>query len=139
MSEELSAEAGKLLDALTDAYPSYVRRRLAERHIDVDLAVEIDMGVRWLRSELRQLLNTPFHLQRQGPLEVFQAAMAFPSSGLDAAGVAEVERDEIARNALPGDRFDLAPASSNQLGEAVWEAHIVWGAAKTKAIIERRQ
>ena len=43
-------------------------------------------------------------------------------------------RDEVTVNALPGDRYGLAPASSRELGDEVWEAHLRWGAAKAAAL-----
>jgi len=67
-------------------------------------------------------------------LELFQEALRFPTYALEQAGNQPVGRDEIATNALPGDRFGLAPASSRDLGEEAWMAHLSWGAAKAAAI-----
>ncbi len=47
----------------------------------------------------------------------------------------------VAASALPGDLYDLAPASSQSLGEEAWRAHLAWGAAKAAAVtstVERR-
>lgn len=64
----------------------------------------------------------------------FQQAMSFPTAALTAAGTTPPSRDPVAVNALPGDRFDLAPASSRDLGEEVWRAHIAWGMAKARQV-----
>ena len=81
-----------------------------------------------------ELAPEPFDRQRRGPLELFQEAMQFPTAALSELGVEAVERDPIADQALPGDVFDLAPASSSTLGETVWHAHLAWGAAKANAM-----
>ena len=69
------------------------------------------------RTELGSLLRLPFREQRRSPLEVFQEAMRFPTAALDAAGTPPVSRDPAQETALPGDHHDLAPASSQALGE----------------------
>ncbi len=87
-------------------------------------------GERWLADELERLLSIPYASQHRGPLEVFQEAMSFPTAHLLEHGCEPVSRDPVAVDALPGDVFDLAPASSAVLGEDVWKAHIQWGVEK---------
>lgn len=136
--------------AFVAAYEPYVRAaaeaRLAEAGLTVDspeaeavfaresLAESIGWGRSWLAERLGELLSEPFAGQRRGPLELFQEAMKFPTGALAAAGVPPAERDEAAVNALPGDLYDLAPASSSVLGEEAWAAHLAWGAAKARAL-----
>ena len=72
--------------------------------------------------------------KRRGPLEVFQEAMRFPTEALAADGIPEPARDEAVARVLPGDVYDLAPASTRLLGDDVWAAHMVWGAKKAAAI-----
>jgi hypothetical protein len=91
-------------------------------------------GEEWLRSTLADLLARPFAEQARGPLEVFQEAMKFPTAALEQAGVEAPTRDPVAEGALPGDRYDLAPASTRDLGEEVWTVHLMWGATKAKAL-----
>jgi hypothetical protein len=88
-------------------------------------------------AELGSLLALPYAQQSRGPLEVFQEAIRFPTHAMQAAGIEPVVRDEVAINALPGDIYDLAPTSSRDLGEQVWEAHLRWGAAKAEALRRR--
>jgi hypothetical protein len=80
----------------------------------------------------RDAAALPFPLRRS-PLEIFQEAMRFPTEALDALGALGAGRDPVAEAALPGDRYDLAPASSQALGEAAWRAHLAWGAAKARS------
>jgi hypothetical protein len=128
-----------LVAVLTAAYRPYVFSTLSRRSIaGVDgLEAAVDEGERWLEGHLTDLLSRPFAAQTRGPLEVFQEAMRFPTEALARAGVAPVERDHVTANALPGDVYDLAPASSRDLGEDVWNAHLTWGAIKAAALRRR--
>ncbi|MFP3914957.1 MAG: hypothetical protein ACLFWM_08780 [Actinomycetota bacterium] len=123
----------RLLEALVEAYPRHVLSRVgAGRPHGVDQAVA--EGQRRLEEALEGLLSEDFVDQRRGPLELFQEAMRFPTDALAAAGAEEVRRDPVAESALPGDIYDLAPASTRELGEDVWRAHLAWGAAKARAV-----
>lgn len=126
-------ESERLQRALVGAYGAHVRRRLEGLEVEgIDEALE--RGERWLAGELSDLLALPFDEQRRGPLEIFQEAMWFPTECLRGAGVEPPERDPVAVAAMPGDAYDLAPASSRELGEEVWSVHLAWGAAKAIAI-----
>jgi hypothetical protein len=129
-------EAERLAGALVAVYRPYVLERMAELGLEEPDGLEaaLQEGEAWLRANLGELLALPFGEQRRGPLEVFQEAMRFPTAALEAAGASSRPRDPTAEAALPGDRYDLAPASSRALGEEVWRAHLVWGAAKAGAI-----
>jgi len=125
--------AVQLVDALTAAYRPYVTDRVTATapHIEQnDLAAAIDEGLEWLAVSLRDLLELPFDEQPRGPLEVFQEAIRFPTDLLAAHGMPHSHRGEVEAAALPGDLYDLAPASSRDLGERAWLAHLAWGAAK---------
>ncbi|MEX1043049.1 MAG: hypothetical protein WD532_11755 [Acidimicrobiia bacterium] len=129
----------ELAAALVSAYRPYVTAMLAERGLGPVAGLEPSLvdGEAWLGRELATLLSRPFAEQTRGPLEVFQEAMEFPTRALAAAGVAAVTRDEVTANALPGDLYDLAPASSRDLGEEVWAAHLRWGVEKAAALRHR--
>lgn len=125
----MTPESEALKKALVESYPRYVETRVH----DLPAAV-IESGAEWLRSELTQLLDKPFRQQRRGPLEVFQEAMTFPTEWLQSRGVEPPARDPAKASAMPGDIYDLAPASSQAMGEDVWRLHLVWGARKAAAI-----
>lgn len=128
----MEPEAAGVVAAFTAAYRPYLESRFAELGLEAPEGV-VAAGERWLRASLEELLSLPFAAQRRGPLEVFQEAMRFPTEAVATAGVPEPARDPVAAAALPGDRYDLAPASSQALGEAAWSAHLLWGAAKAAA------
>lgn len=122
----------RLLAALVAVYPDHVRARVEDPPPGLEAAIE--EGRRWLESELVALLEEPFADQRRGPLEVFQEGMRFPTECLRSAGRAPAPRDPATEVALPGDIYDLAPASTRELGEEVWEVHIAWGVTKARSI-----
>lgn len=128
--------AAELACALVTAYAPFVRDKVARLGLEASPGLEgaIGEGSRWLETALPDLLGRPFASQDRGPLELFQEALRFPTAVLEQAGHQAVPRDELVANALPGDLFDLAPASSNDLGEAAWRAHLAWGASKAAAM-----
>lgn len=125
-----------LVDLMVAAFRPHVRGRLAEQGTTIPARLEeaLATGEAWLESELGALLSLPFDRQPRGPLEVFQDAMRFPTEALRSAGLPFATRDPVAVSALPGDVYDIAPASSRELGDAVWEAHLRWGAEKAAAL-----
>lgn len=130
-------EAEDLRDALTGVYRPWVFRVFESREWELSPAVvaSIDDGEHWMRTELEALLAEAFVNQRRGPLELFQEAMRFPTAALAAENRVPVRRDASVEAALPGDVYDLAPASSQQLGDEAWQAHLRWGAAKAVAFL----
>lgn len=123
----------RLLEALVAAYPDHVRRRVGDEEVE-GIEEAIAAGQKWLLDSLTDLLSLPFADQRRGPLELFQAAMAFPTERLTEAGVEPTRRDPVTEAALPGDIYDLAPASTRELGEEVWALHLAWGAVKAESL-----
>lgn len=129
----MDAVSSELLDAFAAAYRPYVEGRLAAAGLPaVDEA--IDKGEAWLVQALGDLLGKPYREQHRSPLEVFQEALQHPTEALAGTGSPPASRDEVAITALPGDLFGLAPASSQELGEAAWRAHLAWGATKAAAM-----
>jgi hypothetical protein len=125
--------ARTLAEAFVGAYRPYVETRIESAGWP-PVADAISEGEDWLATALVGLLALPFAQQARSPLELFQEAMRFPTEALDRHGIDAVPRDEVAAAALPGDLFGLAPASSQDLGEAAWRAHLQWGAAKAASI-----
>ncbi|MFQ5948025.1 MAG: hypothetical protein ACE5KX_04095 [Acidimicrobiia bacterium] len=130
------SEPARLQRELVAAYPEFVLRRLAELELDPPPGMDqaLREGEQWLEEALGTLLSADYRQQSRSPLELFQEAMRFPTEALQVAGVPEVPRDPAARSALPGDRYDLAPASSAAIGDEVWQAHVAWGLAKARGL-----
>ncbi len=125
-----------IIDEFVAAIRPRVENRLAEMGVEWTEGVgeSLAEAEEWLRSALEQLVGTPFDEQRRSPLELLQEAMRFPTDTLAGLGVPVVSRDSVAVSAIPGDVYGLAPASSHQLGEDAWHAHLAWGAAKAAAM-----
>ncbi len=132
----MTDEGAALRRELVRAYVPYVEGRLVELGLrpPPGLAESLGEGRRWLDEALGELFETPFVGQVRSPLEVFQEAMRFPTEVLAGAVVPAIERDPVEEAALPGDRYRLAPASSQVLGDRAWRAHLAWGAAKARAL-----
>ena len=122
-------------EAMLDAYPGHIARRVAALEVDPSqVADSVEVGRRWLEVAYREQREMAPVAQRRSPLELFQAACAFPTERLEQLGIAAVERDDVATTALPGDRYDLAPASSQELGDDVWKVHVAWGVARAAEV-----
>ncbi len=134
MSHDLTGESRRLRDALVAAYAPFVHVKLGSRPRVETIDEVIESGRSWLDGALTELLSQPFPAQSRGPLELFQEAMKFPTQALEEAGQEPPARDEAVVAALPGDLYDLAPASTRDLGEEVWMVHLQWGAAKAAAM-----
>ncbi len=130
-------EAERLIEAMVAAYGPVAQaglERLGVQEPPDAWHETLAQGEAWLAAALTELLSQPYARQRRGPLELFQEAMRFPNEMLSSAGVAPPTRSEVTATALPGDRYDLAPASSRDLGEPAWRAHLAWGAAKAAGV-----
>lgn len=127
--EEVSIQ---VLQTFLGTFRPYLVAVLAERELSVPDSV-VDEAEQWLADHLADELGLPFIEQRHGPLEFFQAAMEIPTTWLVESGAAPVQRDPITAEVLPGDVYDLAPASSRDLGEEAWMAHMSWGTTKAAA------
>lgn len=131
---QIPAVSQALRDALVLVYPGYVRHRTGRFGPVAGLDQAIEAGSEWLESQLDSLLSLPFQEQRRAPLELFQEAMKYPTAALTDAGHEPARRDAVTTSALPGDLYDLAPASTRDLGDDLWARHLEWGAAKAQAI-----
>ena len=119
----------RLRTAFVASYRPFVEGRIAARGLP-PVNEAIVLGESWLDGALSELLILPAAEQSRAPLEIFQEAMRFPTAALVELGETPVGRDPVTTTALPGDLFDLAPASSQDLGPEAWRAHIAWGASK---------
>jgi hypothetical protein len=136
MTESYRATCAAVAEAFVAAYPAYLKSRLELTAPGTDVGDGLRQGVQWLEGELNQWVAQTAAEQHRGPLQIFQTAVAFPTAALEAAGVAPPKRDASAIQALPGDQYALAPASSREIGGDAWRAHIEWGIAKARLIAE---
>jgi hypothetical protein len=146
----LAGYAAALADAVVAALPAWVERSVSARYADwsgeatpaeVREAAVIAgrQAVVEVEPPLRDLLATDVDEQRTNPLAILRRAVRHPTSVLAQAGVPPVERDAHAERLFPDDLYDLGPAAFADLGPAVHEPGLVWGAAKAHVILRRRR
>lgn len=151
MADDLDIEtvASALLAAAVEATPSWVARSVTDvvvaQRLEVDDAHEErlreagERAQRYIETNLGSLLETDIDQQRTTPLTIFRDAARFPVEVLHSAGAQEVHRIDVDRWAFPNDPFGVTPASLADMGPAVHEAGIAWGAAKAHVHLSRRR
>lgn len=146
---DIETVASALLEAAVEATPTWVARSVGEivaaQGLQVDDAhtarvVEAgERAQRYVETNLGALLRTDIDQQRTTPLTIFRDAARFPVEVLHSVGAREVHRIDVDRWAFPNDPFGVTPASLADMGPAVHEAGIAWGAAKAHVHLRRRR
>jgi len=88
---------------------------------------------------LRQLVAADLDDQRTTPLTIVRRAIPLLTAALREAGAAPVPRDAMLERVEPDDVFGVSPASFAEIGPAVAEAGLIWGAAKAHVHLQRRR
>jgi len=126
----------RLMAAVVEAFPPYVRERLNELEVVAGSTVDcaIAAGVEELERTLGDLLTRPESDQARSPLELVRAATRPVTAALADLGLRPPSRDPFLTETYPEDVYDLYPASSQSLGEEVWRLHLDWGKAKAMRV-----
>ena len=135
----MEPHATALADAIVGALPGWVERCVARRL--PTLGPERQAAARAageraadeVGGQVRALLAADIDDQRTTPLALLRSAVRYPTEVLQAAGVPPVDRDPVQARLLPGDPYDLSPASFADIDPALAEPGMVWGAAKARA------
>jgi hypothetical protein len=148
--ELLALYATALADGVEEALPGWVASAVARR-MNGDLADELpedfedrvvaagreaaaDVGGR-----VRELLALDVDEQWTNPLTLIRTAISYPTELLRDIGASTVARDEQSERFYPDDVYDLIPASFAELGPAVHDLGLSWGAAKAHVHLRRRR
>lgn len=144
-----ASPAAALLTAVCGAYPDWLRGRITSiaratgRDLDPVALGLVDRAVTraaaWVEAELQSLLATDVDEQRANPLQVLRRASNFAADVLESAGVPVPVRDEFEHRAMPEDPYGVGPLAWRDLGEAVHETGIEWGAWKAATVLTRRR
>lgn len=145
----LARHGDELVRAIDAAIGEWVRSSvesvLRAQHREIDdhiraltVAAARD-AARDVGDRLHELLSRDVGQQTQNPLAILRSAVTYPTSVLRAAGAQPVTREEFDRHAFPDDEFGLTPAAFADLGPAVHEAGMAWGAAKAFVHLRRRR
>ena len=135
---DVVAHGRALLDALSAAWPVWVRGGLQRRAPDGVGPGELDRWasevtaevVRLVQPRLEALLLADIDEQRSSPLALVREAVPVLTAALDSLGAAPVTRDGFAVDRFPGDRYDLTPATWADIDGTVAEPGLRWSAAK---------
>ena len=115
------------------------QQRAIDDHARSLIAVAERDASRDIGDRLRDLLARDIDEQSQNPLSILRSAVSYPTKVLRDLGAQPVERDEFDTHAFPDDEFGLTPAAFADLGPAVHEAGMAWGAAKAFVHLQRRR
>ncbi len=146
----LALYAAALADGVEDALPGWVAasvvRRLGSELPDglpEDFEDRVAAAGRSAAEEVggrvRELLSLDIDEQWTNPLTLIRTAIRFPTELLRSIGAETVARDEQAKRFHPDDVYDLTPASFAELGPAVHDLGVSWGAAKAHVHLRRRR
>lgn len=144
---QLDACARELYGAVAARLRAFVEERVTERLAEcgVDVtdeaaATAADAGRRAeaaVLPRLAALLEADIDEQATTPVAVVRGALPFATAALDELGAEPAHRERFLLERFPDDRYGLAFASLDALGDDVGEQAIAWGAAK--AIAHRRR
>ncbi len=148
-TRELEPYADDLYQAVTCAIPHWITTQVSEiASLSIDETTQefqsalADVAARThqvVSQDLFSLLATDVDAQQSNPLQVLRASTSHATQLLKSFGVAPARRDEFEVRAMPDDVFSIGPLTWRDLGEAVHDAGISWGAWKAATILTRRR
>lgn len=140
---QLDACARELYDAVAACLGRFVEERVRNRLADSGVAlteeaaaVAADAGRHAeaaVLPRLAALLEADIDEQAATPVEVVRGAVPFATAALDELGATPIPRDRFLLERFPDDRYGLAFATLDALGDEVGEHALTWGAAKAMA------
>lgn len=138
---ELNPYSQALLDAVLEAIPSWLMRKISEvaPRIDIDSNSIIDSTLNDVRAKFVQLLALDVDDQRINPLHILRQSTRFVTTALIESGVPPVARDEFDQQSMPNDVYSFGPLTWRDLSENVHDAGIAWGAWKAASVLTRRR
>jgi hypothetical protein len=137
----LADASARLVAAVDEVFAAWVRERMLEAAPALGSLAE-QVAARCaaeLLPRLRSLVDEDVDRQRTTPLQLVRDVMAAPTAALAAAGVPPARRDPGQVELDPGDLYDLGPARWSDLGDAVGDAALAWGAAKAMVHLDRHR
>ncbi len=148
--DQYLAIAGALLEGLDRTLVGWVVRgvehRVDESGAVVDRALVAEAAARAgqrtrddLLPRLRTLLLADVDAQAAGPLALVRASVGPATEVLDQAGVPAPRRDAFAERAFPDDRYDLGPATFDDIDPSLHDLGLAWGAAKAQVVLLRHR
>ncbi len=133
----------ELRDAALSALGPWLTSVLQQRCRNTELAPELVTGIAAVQQDARDRLDTLIYADvdapLSGPLERLRQSAEPLGPMLDELGVPRPVRDPFDVRQRPDDWYALGPFAFADLGPAVHEAGMAWGAAKAFLHRSRRQ
>lgn len=122
--------------AFVRAFPGYLAEKVGGFGVELTpkLVARISVATAGLETSLADLLAVPPAEQEQSPLELVRTATLPVTRLLSEAGVPQPKRDADEVEIHPEDLYGLYPATSRDLGEQAWQAHMRWGIEKARLV-----
>jgi hypothetical protein len=146
---ELEPYPDDLYQAVISAVPHWITTQVSEiASLSIDetskeftsaLADVAEHTLQVVSRDLLVLLATDVDSQQSNPLHVLRASTSSGTQLLQTFGATPARRDEYEVRAMPDDVFSIGPLTWRDLGDAVHDAGISWGAWKAATILTRRR
>jgi hypothetical protein len=136
MTDSSNSPDETLSAAFAGAFPRYLTEKVGGFGVEVtaELAATISAATTGLETSLADLLAVPPAEQEQSPLELVRTTTLPITRLLSEAGVPQPKRDADEAEIHPEDLYGLYPATSRDLGEQAWQAHMQWGIEKARLV-----
>lgn len=141
--------SGHLLAAIVAAVPGWVSRTIGtrvdrqsgpdERDVEASIDVASREMVAGVHGALERLFAEDVEAQRVNPLQILRDQASCVTRELTKLGARPAQRDEFDRVSQPDDVYGIGPVTWRDLGEAVHDAGITWGAWKAATVMMRHR
>lgn len=140
--EEKFTQYGQgLYDAISKAIRPWLNHQVLNRVkvLDDEMARAIEICAAQVEESIADLAAADVDAPLSGPLERIRQGVEPLNAMLDQRGVDPPLRNAMDQQMRPGDRHELGPMTFRDLGDAVHDAGISWGAAKAHLHLQRRR
>lgn len=136
MTDSSKSLGDVLVAAVAAAFPGYLTHKLGLLGVEAtpQLVAAISAASAALETSLEELVAVPPSEQEQSPLELVRAATLSITRLLSDGVVPQPVRDVQDVEIHPEDLYGLYPATSRDLGEEAWQAHMEWGIEKARLV-----
>lgn len=130
-----------LFQAVSEAVRPWLRILVDARVTDVDAGLHIVLEQVAVDAEqaIRVLIDADVETPLSGPLERIRRAVEPLNVALAERDAPPPRRNPLDVEMRPHDLYDLGPMTFRDLGDAVHDAGIAWGAAKAHVHMQRRR
>lgn len=132
------ADLVSAVDAAIGPWLQHQSRELIGPDLPTEVTTTIDAVATETHRLLIELTTADIDQPLSGPLERMRRAVSQLTPALDAAGAQRPRRDPFDAEMRPDDVYALGPMAFSDLGDAVHNAGIGWGAAKAYLHQQRR-